>query len=313
MDKDILAQLGAFAEQWSRAGYPFLSEDQRKLPEKYFSQLYAEFRAGDKQAQENVKLLEAKFLKPELTDFDLKEHFLRLLREQVGVDKRGMSLFEEKMRTSDIYAMVPMERFCSETKLVRLCDKEQAYQYREQSEKVLKRLLEARGLPNERMAEMLKDNPPVFCFEESDECDAGMSGIFLRGRNRPLMTLLSGLMERGKNDEDFLAVTMAHELGHWLDFGNRPENYFGKEKLWQECFADVAGCAVAINAGYGVQKMVEERKKFAALYRQNMMNKGKKLPQKTMFEERAELLEKMFGACGNSQVLQYKRVADRGR
>lgn len=313
MEREELQALGDFFEKWSAKGYPFLSEDKRAFPERCLSELVSAMRRGDEQAKENMAFLKTKFIKPELTDFDLKGHFLGLLNECGGLDKRQTALFREKMQTANICAMVPIERFCPETKLIKLCDKETAAKYQEQAEKILKRLLEAKGQPNEKMAEMLKDNPVIFCFEESKEQDAGMSGIFLQKKNRPLMTLLSGLMEQGKCDEDSLAATMAHELGHWLDHANRPQDYLGKEKLWQECFADVTGYMMAKNAGYDVQKRIEKCKEFAAVHRETMTARGVELPKKTIFEERAELLDNMFGEGAKHQVLQYALAAKMSR
>ena len=45
-------------------------------------------------------------------------------------------------------------------------------------------------------------------------------------------------------------MTMSHELGHFIDFANRPLGYTGLLKDKEEFFADIIGAKMATNAGY---------------------------------------------------------------
>lgn len=289
-----VAKLGELIKKWGEIGYPCLSEKERKPVEDRLVELFGAVKKGDEQAGADLKFLNSIFPKPKLTDYDLKEHFSRLI-QKYGVHEKPAALFAEKLQVADVYANIPMERLYDKRRITPSVDEKTALQYRERVNGIVKRLTAAKGQPNELLAEMLEGRPLVVYFEDKNDQDACMSEIFLDGKRCPLMIIEKGMMDTNRVSEDHLATTIAHELGHWIDFGNRPADYLGKEKLWQECFADVTGYLMAQNAGYDAQVMISEKEKFAKEHRQWAASKGKPLPDKTIFEERTELLKAMFG------------------
>lgn len=286
--------LSEIIKKWCLDGYPLISEDEREPIEKALVTLFGAVKSGDEQARADLKILNSSFVEPKLTDYDLKEHFKGVI-QRCGLNDRQEALFIEKLQSSDIFAKVPMSRLCDESKMIKAVDGETAKQYQERVNSVLERIVTAKGQPNELLAEMLKDNPVIFYFEDRNGQDACMSEVFLNGKRCPLMIIEKGMFNTDKVSEDYLATTMAHELGHWIDFSSRPADYLGKEKLWQECFADVSGYQVAKNAGYDAPVMISEEEKFAQEYRQREEANGKSLPDETIFEQRTALLKKMFG------------------
>ncbi|MBO5441050.1 MAG: hypothetical protein J6A09_00595, partial [Alphaproteobacteria bacterium] len=104
-----VVKLGELIEQWCAAGFPYLAEDERKPIEQGFLELFGTLRQGDERVRADLEFLDSKFSKPILTDYDLKEHFSRLM-QKCGVDEKQRALFENKLQVSDICAKVPMER-----------------------------------------------------------------------------------------------------------------------------------------------------------------------------------------------------------
>lgn len=293
-----IAKLGDVIEKWCEVGYPYLSEKERASVGACFSELFKKKSLGDEQATADLQFLDSKFSKPKLSDFDLKGHFERLIGACGGLNEQQTHLFAEKLDISNVYAAVPMERLCDERLFCPSVSDETAAVYQERVEGIIKRFTEAKGQPNEMLAELLKDNPVVFHFEERNGQDASMSEIYLNGKRCPLMTIEKGMMDKTQVSEDLLATTVAHELGHWIDMANRPADYMGKDRYWQEYFADVTGYQVAKNAGYDAQVMITEKEQFSKKHREWATAKGVKLPEKTIFEERVELLRNMFGKEG---------------
>ncbi|MBO5284620.1 MAG: hypothetical protein J6B00_01955 [Alphaproteobacteria bacterium] len=289
-----VVKLGELIEQWCAAGFPYLAEDERKPIEQGFLELFGALRQGDERVRADLEFLDSKFSKPILTDYDLKEHFSRLM-QKCGVDEKQRALFENKLQVSDICAKVPMERLRDDRCLYVAVDKEADTQYQKRAENILTRIIEAKGQPNELLAEMLKDNPVIFYFEDRNGQDACMSEVFLHGKRSPLMVIEKGMMDAAQVNEDYLATTITHELGHWIDFASRPVDYFGKERHWQEYFADISGYQMAKNAGYDAQVLISEKEKFAKRHREWLTRTNKELPDKTIFEERVDLLHNMFG------------------
>lgn len=297
-----VVKLGELIEQWCKAGFPYLAEDERKPIEQGFLELFGALRQGDERVRADLEFLDSKFSKPILTDYDLKEHFSRLM-QKCGVDEKQRALFENKLQVSDICAKVPMERLRDDRCLYVAVDKEADTQYQKRAENILTRIIEAKGQPNELLAEILKDNPVIFYFEDRNGQDACMSEVFLNGKRRPLMVIEKGMMDAAQVNEDYLATTITHELGHWIDFASRPVDYFGKERHWQEYFADISGYQMAKNAGYDAQVLISEKEKFAKRHREWLTRTNKELPDKTIFEERVDLLHNMFGKSADSNLL----------
>ena len=296
-------ELGDFVEKWCVAGYPYLSSDERADAERLFFKIDKMARQGDMSARENLEFLDNKIKRPQLTDFDLKKHFSQLVNK-CDLDERQQALFEEKLNWADVYTSVPMERLFHPAYRYPAVDKETLAKYQDRVNGILERFIEAKGQPNKLLKDVLKNNPVVFYFDTLPQEDAGMTSIFVDGKVHPFMHIVGGMMNVDRVSDDYLAVTMAHELGHWIDFAHRPTDYFGKEKHWQEYYADIFGYQVAKNAGYDVQEFVTKKVEFAKINREWQIKQGRQVPDKTIFEERAELLLNMFG-----QEVQCKRLS----
>lgn len=289
-----IAKLGEFIEKWCVAGYPYLSSDERADAERLFFKIDKMARQGDMSARESMEFWGQKIKRPQLIDFDLKEHFSKLIN-YVDLDERQQALFEEKLNRADVYSSVPIERLFHPTSRFPSVDKETATKYQERVNGILERFIEAKGTPNELLNDVVKSNPVIFYFDTLPQEDAGMTSIFIDGKVRPFMHIVGGMMNADKVSDDYLATTMAHELGHWIDFVHRPADYFGKEKHWQEYYADVFGYQLAKNAGYDAQEFVTKQAEFAKENREWLVKQGRQVPDKTIFEERVELLQNMFG------------------
>lgn len=294
MNVEKVAQLGAILEKWCADGYPYLAGEEQTVAEDVFRELYQMQANGDAAARQAMGFLGSKVSKPELTDFDLKGYFSGMV-SRLGFTDKQCELFGEHLGSAEIYTTVPMERLTRSFALREVCDVETSKAYQARAEKILDSIVQAPSEPNQTLAKILAGNPVVFSFEKNEHPDASMSSVYVDGKVRPLMEIQSGLMNADKVDDNELAFTIAHELGHWIDFSGRPENYFGREKLWQECFADMVGYKMAKNAGYDMSFAVEKRKIMAKEQRAYCKAENKPLPEKTIFEKRVELLEQAFG------------------
>lgn len=293
MDAEKIAKLGLFLEKWSAAGYPYAEGEQRDLAESVFSELY-QLQGEDNAAAKNaIRELGKHITKPELTDFDLRVHFADMMNGFGFTDKQ-LELFNNHLETTEIYTVLPMERLVRPSVMHPVCDEKTSRAYQMRVEKIVDALVKAPGEPNQTLAKLLEECSVIYSFEKNERPDAAMSSVFVDGKVRPLLEIQSGLMD-SKISDDELAVTIAHELGHWIDDSRRPADYLGKDKLWQECFADMVGYKMVKNAGYNADLMIKERQEFAEEHRAYQEAQGRKLPEETIFEKRAMLLRQAFG------------------
>ena len=115
-----------------------------------------------------------------------------------------------------------------------------------------------------------KDDDGKFCYDE-----------YIKSNEKNVTIALdSSLFDESGEGKEMLAMTMSHELGHFIDFANRPSGYTGMLQDKQEFFADIIGAKMATNAGY--EKSITAFKKYL----------GPKMHP--LLKSRAQLLEERY-------------------
>lgn len=156
--------------------------------------------------------------------------------------------------------------------------KEENKEYYQKADDILEKLKEANPFLKDALKDKEvnfkilegKDNDGKFCYDE-----------YIRSEGKNVTIALdSSLFDESGKGKEMLAMTMSHELGHFIDFANRPLGYTGMLQDKQEFFADILGAKMATNAGY---------KKSITAFKENLNSKDDSL-----LKSRAKLLDERY-------------------
>jgi len=174
---------------------------------------------------------------------------------------------------------------------------EQTKQAQKLANKIIKNMINGNNQTSQYLKDFLKDKKVVIGVEKVLSDDAGYDGY------NPLtkeiyIDLCAGVFHNQKKypeffNEDTLAKTIGHELGHAVEQTNRGHkthpNYVGySSNSWEvESFCDAFGCALCKGAGYNLSPSIEKLKLFEE---QDLIRHREEDPHPT-YKQRRQLVE----------------------
>jgi len=236
-------------EKWQNEGYPFVYDAVlRQEVAVYDKKMNDLANDGNKEAIQQRDFIEKLFAKPvNVSDFDLGQYLTDKLLH-FGVNRRIINSYANQIKNEKPDFEAPIERLGNYTLIGDFVS--ECGGFREKIEQILDKILSVNKEPNITLRQSLDKHPVVFQFMKG-KFNARMGMCVINHNLRPILGVRVPDFENPPK-EDLLATTIAHELGHWLDFGYRPQECVYEASLMQESFADIVACQMAKNAGYDV-------------------------------------------------------------
>lgn len=277
-----------FIRQWQRDGYPFIVDDSLRQEIAVFDKILNDSADnGDAEAVKQRDSIEKLFAKPiNITDFNLEE-YLRGRFSQFNFSNKISNLYTQAIKGEKVEFAAPIERLGNYALMgngVALNDDEKV---KSKIQEIIDKILSVNKEPNKILRESLANHPIIFRYTKG-ELNACMSVCMIKHNLRPVLGVRIPNSDVLSN-EDMIAGILGHELGHWLDFGYRPQKCVFENGVMQESFADIVGCQMAKNAGYDIEPFIDRVKGFIAYFNEH------KLPQyEICAQKRFGLLTKIF-------------------
>jgi len=274
--------------QWQKDGYPFVTDDvMRQKIAIYDEKLRELARKGNKETGEQVAYIDNLFEISERTPvFDLKGYMVQQL-ENYGIKKEIIEKYVEQIKNAKNEFVAPKERLANFDLMGSVADEEKLSLFRKNVWQIVDKLCCVGQKINRVLADSLEQHPLILKLEQGD-FHASMGECMIKGILRPVLWMSVPDFKK-LPDENVLATTLGHELGHWLDFGYRPQECLLESCLIQECFADIVGCQLVKNADYNIEPFIDRVKGFIAYFNEH------KLPQyEICARKRLGLLTKIF-------------------
>jgi hypothetical protein len=274
--------------QWQEDKYPFVYDDElRQRIAVLDKEIHDLANAGDREAIKQRDFIEKLLIKPvNVQKFDLEEYLKERLL-QFGISRRIVNLYAKQIKGESLEFEPPLERLGNYALVGNFASARECSGIQNKVQTIIDRFLSADKEPNITLRESLQEHPVKFKFSKG-EFNACMNVCLIKKNLHPVLGIRIPDFSMSIN-EDLLATIVGHELGHWLDFGYRPQMCMFENGVMQESFADIVGCQVAKNASYDIEPFIDRVKGFITYFNEH------KLPQyEICAQKRFGLLTKIF-------------------
>lgn len=178
-------------------------------------------------------------------DFNVDKHLKKLNArlgnlgqnyiEKYSSDNRGISLNSRNLFRTDMFLSKKAEL------------------YTKKALEVLDLFMNGNSKISTELKRLLNNYKIEIKIVNENGCNGSMD--FFKKKKKAVLALDKGLFER---DRDVLAFMLAHELGHFVDYANRPrESTCYVHQVSEECFADVSAAILTNQAGFNLAKVVD--------------------------------------------------------
>ena len=275
-------------KQWQEDKYPFVYDDiLRQRIAVLDKRIHDLANAGGKEAIKQRNFIEKLLVKPvNVQVFDLGEYLKERLL-QFGISRRIVNLYAKQIKGESLVFEPPLERLGNYALVGKFASAKDCLGIQNKVQTIIDKFLSADKEPNMTLRESLREHSVRFQFLQG-EFNACMDMCLIKQNLHPVLVIRMPDFSMSIN-EDLLATVVGHELGHWLDFGYRPQKCVFENGVMQESFADIVGCQMAKNAGYDIEPFIDRVKGFIAYFNEH------KLPQyEICAQKRFGLLTKIF-------------------
>ena len=284
-------------KQWQEDKYPFVYDDiLRQRIAVLDKRIHDLANAGGKEAIKQRNFIEKLLVKPvNVQVFDLGEYLKERLL-QFGISRRIVNLYAKQIKGESLVFEPPLERLGNYVLVGKFASAKDCLGIQNKVQTIIDKFLSADKEPNMTLRESLREHSVRFQFLQG-EFNACMDMCLIKQNLHPVLVIRMPDFSMSIN-EDLLATVIGHELGHWLDFGYRPQKCVFENRLMQECFADIVGCRLVQNAGYNIEPFIGRVRGFMKDFAKPEM-----LSYYLLAKKRSELLLKCFRKSSNGGIL----------
>ena len=234
--------------------YTNVSDSERKIVKDFYNSIKITKNLSDEEKEKRGKILlsflnrlnKADDLSISSTNFEVDKH-LKKLNANLG---NMAQYYIEDYSNAPQYLALPSRNIFRTDEFLSETDKEFI-----SAQKKVDTLLNLFTKGNSETAAELKKLLKQYNIEIKITNETGYNGSMdcFPENNKAVLTLDKGLFDQ---DESVQVFMLAHELGHFIDYANRPQGSNYTHQLTEECFADIVAVNFVKEAGFDSSKVV---------------------------------------------------------
>ncbi|MBE6449888.1 MAG: hypothetical protein E7013_04270 [Alphaproteobacteria bacterium] len=236
--------------------YLDVSEADKKIIKKFYDYITNTNGLSDEEKKERTKWLslfverlnKTDDLPISSTDFDITQHLKRL---NSNLGNLGSCYIEDYANTTQYVALNSRNLFRTDTFLSQ--DDKEFKLCKKQIDKLLNLFMKGNSKTSVELKALLKEYNLEIKITDEDGCNGSLD--FYPEKKKAVLVLDKGLF---KQDESVQAFMLAHELGHFIDYANRPKGtpqYI--HQVTEECFADIMATELVKTSGFDLSKIID--------------------------------------------------------